>query len=503
MQEQVNCVTPWSVSGNVDYMAQINKFGTNAIDGELIKRWENVTQTRAHVWLRRGIVFSHQDLDHILNCVEKGIPIFLYTGRGPSSESMHLGHLVPFKFTKYLQDALNCIVIIQMSDDEKFLFKNGSKPKDLKKYNSLCYKNARDIIACGFDIDKTFIFSNLERNTGDLYFNNILIAKATSMNSIKGTFGIGETVDQTILDIVKSKYIKEKNKSNPDPEKIRSFEKLIRNNDGNKESNSIGQCMWPVFQCGPAFATSFRDIFTKAIKHALVTKKNSIPDNVFVNMKKVLNELSSSGSCQRMCCLVPMAIDQAPYFRMARDVASILDHPKPSVIYSEFIPGLNLNNGKMSSSMNENTTLFLDMNNVQIKKTILRHAYSGGQDTLAKHREFGGNISIDVCYQYLTYFLEDDMQLQKIAMDYSNGDMSTSELKNITADIVTNEIIKHQNIKLTLTDEIVADYFNHTRILDIGGCYDRINIVNTDETDYTNYGINFDRTFGYIAKGNR
>lgn len=29
-----------------------------------------------------------------------GIKFYLYTGRGPSSESLHLGHLIPFHFTK-------------------------------------------------------------------------------------------------------------------------------------------------------------------------------------------------------------------------------------------------------------------------------------------------------------------------------------------------------------------------------------------------------------------
>jgi hypothetical protein len=38
----------------------------------------------------------------ILDAVEKGQPFYLYTGRGPSSEAMHLGHLIPFIFTKYV-----------------------------------------------------------------------------------------------------------------------------------------------------------------------------------------------------------------------------------------------------------------------------------------------------------------------------------------------------------------------------------------------------------------
>ena len=41
--------------------------------------------------------------------------MYLYTGRGPSSEALHLGHLVPFMFTKYLQDAFKCPLVVQVS----------------------------------------------------------------------------------------------------------------------------------------------------------------------------------------------------------------------------------------------------------------------------------------------------------------------------------------------------------------------------------------------------
>lgn len=494
-------LTPWAVSGSVDYMAQINRFGTNAIDGKLIERWEKVTKTKAHTWLRRGIVFSHQDIDRILDCVEQCIPIFLYTGRGPSSESMHLGHMVPFKFTKYLQDALNCILVIQMSDDEKYLFKEGSGEVDLRKFNELSYKNAKDIVACGFDKNKTYIFSNLESNGGDLYFNNVLIAKATTMNGIKGTYGIGETVDEAILTVVKEALDLElaKDEKDRNNEKVRSFEKLIKNNLGNKESNSVGQCMWPVFQCGPAFATSFRNIFVKALEHAL-NQGNDLPDRVTKNYKTVLTELQTSGSSQRMCCLVPMAIDQAPYFRMARDVAYILNHPKPAVIHSEFMPGLNQAHGKMSSTANENATLFLDMNSKAIVNTIKKHAFSGGKSTLEDHRKFGGDINIDICYQYLTYFLEDDDKLYEVAQKYSNGEMTSGEIKQLTAKIIADIIEEHQKIKNSLTADDVKEFFDASRTLDIGGCYMRNDILNTN-TNYANYGINFDRTFGCKPRG--
>ena len=102
-------VTPWKVEGFVDYKKLIEKFGCDGIDGLLIKRFEQVTKCKAHTWLRRGIFFSNKDLAKVLDDYESGKQIYLYTGRGPSSEAMHLGHLVPFMFTKYLQDVFQAI----------------------------------------------------------------------------------------------------------------------------------------------------------------------------------------------------------------------------------------------------------------------------------------------------------------------------------------------------------------------------------------------------------
>lgn len=47
-----------------------------------------------------NFLWEDRDFGKILDNYEKGKPFYLYTGRGPSSDSMHLGHLVPFMFTK-------------------------------------------------------------------------------------------------------------------------------------------------------------------------------------------------------------------------------------------------------------------------------------------------------------------------------------------------------------------------------------------------------------------
>ena len=49
-------------------------------------------------------------------------------------------------------------LVFQMTDDEKFLWKDLS----LEEAHRLAAENAKDIIACGFDVKKTLIFSDLD-----------------------------------------------------------------------------------------------------------------------------------------------------------------------------------------------------------------------------------------------------------------------------------------------------------------------------------------------------
>lgn len=43
-------------------------------------------------------IHAFREFNLILDRYEQKKPFFLYTGRGPSSASMHLGHMVPFVF---------------------------------------------------------------------------------------------------------------------------------------------------------------------------------------------------------------------------------------------------------------------------------------------------------------------------------------------------------------------------------------------------------------------
>ncbi|KAL2789499.1 tryptophan--tRNA ligase, cytoplasmic isoform b [Daubentonia madagascariensis] len=110
-------VDPWTVQTSsakgIDYDKLIVRFGSSKIDKELINRIERATGQRPHRFLRRGIFFSHRDMNQVLDAYENKQPFYLYTGRGPSSEAMHVGHLIPFIFTKMSPGFYKNVVKIQ------------------------------------------------------------------------------------------------------------------------------------------------------------------------------------------------------------------------------------------------------------------------------------------------------------------------------------------------------------------------------------------------------
>lgn len=146
---------------------------------------------------------------------------------------------------------------------------------------------------------------------------------------------------------------------------------------------------------------------------------------------------------------------------------------------------------------------FLNMDPKLVAKMIKRHAFSGGRDTMEDHKKYGGNIRVDICYQYLTFILESDAELREIAEKYTSGELGSEQLKQFTAELIADEIRKHQDAKKLVTDEVVARFFDPNRELDIGGCHDRpeLDLETGEHIDYDNYGINFDRAFGLRCKG--
>jgi tryptophanyl-tRNA synthetase len=69
-----------------------------------------------------------------------------------------------------LQDVFKVPVVIQLTDDEKFLWKD----LPIKESKRLARENAKDIIACGFDIARTFIFQDFKYVGGYVYWSFVI-----------------------------------------------------------------------------------------------------------------------------------------------------------------------------------------------------------------------------------------------------------------------------------------------------------------------------------------
>ena len=67
-KDTAQVITPWDVQGAVvdgknvavDYDKLIVQFGTRAIDNALLERFEKLTNRKPHLYLRRGMFFSHR-----------------------------------------------------------------------------------------------------------------------------------------------------------------------------------------------------------------------------------------------------------------------------------------------------------------------------------------------------------------------------------------------------------------------------------------------------------
>lgn len=182
-------VTPWEVSGDIDYDKLVKQFGTEKIDDALLKRIQKHTGD-LHFMLRRKIFFSHRDMNWLLDKYEKGEKFFLYTGRAPSGP-VTLGHLIPWVFTKWLQDKFGAELWFQFPDEEKFLLKENLSLEETEK---LTYDNMLDVIALGFDPKKTHFLVDT-KHAGVMYKEAVKIAKRITFSTVKSSFGFDDSTN--------------------------------------------------------------------------------------------------------------------------------------------------------------------------------------------------------------------------------------------------------------------------------------------------------------------
>jgi tryptophanyl-tRNA synthetase len=344
-------VTPYAVSGEVDYQQLLAEFGADALTTDHLDRFPDPV----HPLVRRGVFYAHRDVDRYLAAANAGDPHSIVTGIGPSGP-MHLGHVQVFYLAKHLQEQTGATVYIPLSDDEKYF----AKDQTLAAGRAYTRDNLKDLLAVGFDPENTRIIVDTE-DADVVYPAAAAFAKHLTPATVSATYG--------------------------DPP-------------------NIGLGFYPAVQAAHL----------------------ALPQLV-------------SGE---QPTLVPIAVDQDPHVRLARDVADLQKFPvtKPGALLGKFLPSL-AGPGKMSSS-DDAPSIFLTDDRETVTEKLQKHAFSSGQSSLEAHREQGGNPDIDVAFQYLRAFFEpDDAALDRLAREYRAGDLLSGNLKQYTADKIATFLETH------------------------------------------------------------
>ncbi|MFB6111308.1 MAG: tryptophan--tRNA ligase [Halobacteriaceae archaeon] len=318
-----------------EYDRVIEEFGADRMDWETIARFPDPV----HPLLKRRIYRAGRDLERLLEAIEGGHRISVVTGVGPSGP-MHLGHLPAFALARYFQEVVDAWVYIPVSEDEKF----WTRSLTLDDIRDHAAANLRDVLAMGFDPDRTRVIIDLD-DADILYPAATAFAGELTTSQVTAVYGAQENVGASFYPSVQAAHL-----------------------------------LLPQLVHGP---------------HTTV---------------------------------VPVGFDQDPHIRVARDIATKARYPvqKPAALLGQFLPALD-GPGKMSSSEGEVIPLDADPEAVEAS---MADAYSGGQATVAAHRELGGDPAVDVAFQYLRYGFEpNDRRLAALDRAYRRGELLSGDLK--------------------------------------------------------------------------
>ena len=438
-------IDPWASKGIKNYDEICEKFGLEKIDHTTLPE-----PTHLH---RRRIVFAHRDLDSILNARKAGKPFGVLSGLMPSGQ-MHLGHKMVIDQARWFQD-LGGDVTIAVADLEAHATRGLSLEK-CRKYAVEEYIS--NYAGMGLNPDKTSIYFQSERAI--VQKMGFTLGTKTNLSEMEAIYGFK---GKTSLAHVQSPLVQAGDIVHPQLEEYGGLRPIVvpvgmdqdphirltrgmvsKTNWFNVNKNKLGnltigfsiqdnnQDIMGMRSDGGIDKTQRKIVIDKAISaisKAGYNQINSNPKHGTIDIKDATAENYSE--------------IQYELLSLERQLGG-MGLMQPSSTYHQFAVGMT--GGKMSSSMPE-TTIFLNDSMKTMEKKI-KSSFSGGQPTVEEHRKKGGNPDIDVAYQYLRYFFEEnDNELEKIREEYVSGKLLTGEIKSICIEKAESWMKEHHELK--------------------------------------------------------
>lgn len=175
-------ITPWEVSGNIDYEEIMKKFGVSPIK-ELPKIfYENLL-------FRRNIVFAQRDFDRIVDAVKNRKKFVMMTGLMPSGK-FHLGHMLVAQQMVFYQE-LKAKLYIAVADLETY----STRQKSLEETRKIAVEQyLLNMVALGLKKENCDIYFQSERsrnaNKSNAYYRLASnFSRYASLNEFRAVYG--------------------------------------------------------------------------------------------------------------------------------------------------------------------------------------------------------------------------------------------------------------------------------------------------------------------------
>ena len=448
-------IDPWSSTQSTDYSRIIEQFG--------LSNMNNLSIPNPSHLHRRGIIFAHRDLDVVLDAQKTGEQFGVLTGLMPSGR-MHLGHSMVIEQVKWFQE-LGGDVTIAVADLES----QATRGISLQKGREIALSEyVANYAALGLEPNLTNVYFQSTRS--EVQRLGFQLGKRTNLSEFESIYGFR---GETNLAHVQAPMVQVGDILHPQTEDFGGLRpivvpvgvdqdphlRLTRGIASKTNWFNIKENNGPGVLIGLSVQDENADLLGQQANGRIDKKKVA---NIFEMIVSDLVEIGFSdinSNPKQGTIVVPSATKRdiiairVKLLQLERKLGG-MGLLAPSSTYHHFAVGLT---GEKMSSSKPKTTIFLDDDIDSMTKKI-RKAYSGGQSTIEEHRRLGGNPDIDVAYQYMMYFFEqDDSYLAEINSDYRNGKILAGEMKQICIDKATDWMNNHQELR-TQTEHLVKEF---------------------------------------------
>jgi|TARA_B100000767_G_scaffold170963_1_gene160051 tryptophanyl-tRNA synthetase len=425
-------IDPWGSAQSTDYDRIIDQFGLSSMD--------NITLENPSRLHRRGIVFAHRDMDQILDAQRRGDGFGVLTGLMPSGQ-MHMGHSMVIDQVKWFQEQ-GGDVTIAVADLES----QATRGVSLQKGREIALQEyVAHYAALGLDVEKTNVYFQSSRPAVQRL--GFQLGKRTNLSEFEAIYGFS---GETNLAHVQAPMVQVGDILHPQTEEYGGLRPIVV---------PVGVDQDPHLRLTRGLASKTNWFNVNDGKHAGVSITLSVHDenaevlgqlpngrmdkeklnSVFAGIVACLTDLGYSdiqSNPKQGTVNIPSATKRdkntirMKLLHYERQLGG-LGLLAPSSTYHHFAVGMT---GEKMSSSKPKTTLFLRDELPVVEKKIKR-AFSGGQATVEEHRRLGGDPDIDVAYQYMMYFFEeDDAYLAELNSDYRAGKILAGEMKQLCID---------------------------------------------------------------------